>query len=104
MPINTLLNQSITIITAQSLDEWGDATGGTTSTIRARFVDTVRELTDDNGETLTSDAIIYVPKDTTVNAGDKLSYDGVDYTVIYVERARNRRGGIHHKELLVQRQ
>jgi hypothetical protein len=98
-------HQTITSITAQTRDAWGDHTAGTTryTNVPCRFVyDTDRRRKVDEDERV--DALAYIPGDkTAVQPDDTVVFDSVNYRIIKVFLEYDLFGNVDHVKLTLRK-
>lgn len=103
MPINALLNQTITVYNKSSLDKFGRESFGSGSSVKARMEVSRKSRLLPTGDTMTIDAKCFLSSAATVSRGDKVSYDSVDYKVTDIHKAIGGNGAVHHLELELQK-
>lgn len=81
MSLTGLLNQTITLYVKTGLDKYGRESYNTSSSVKARVQRKTTTRLLPNGQTKIIEAIAYVPSGTSINKGDKVTYDSVDYQV-----------------------
>lgn len=96
--LSDYLNQSITLKSKSSVNEYNEATY-TTSTIKARFEYKRKMVTDRTGQKVISEAQCYTT--TAVKPDDVISYDGVDWPVIAVQNNADLDGTILFYEVIL---
>lgn len=103
MSFKAMLRQSITIYGRPGHTADGRETVGSSTTLRARFEHKTENRLLPNGEAVRVDGMVFVPASTTVSVDDKITFDSVDYKVVFKHSAVTGRGKIHHIELEVQK-
>jgi len=99
MSLKGLLNQTITLYNKSALDKFGRETYAASSSVKCRFQrKTITRLvpTGSTAETKVIEAIVYLPSNTTINIGDKLTYGSVDYKVFGRYDAIDGAGATNH--------
>jgi len=94
-----LLNQTITLYTKSALNEFGHETYGAGSSVQCRFQKKTRTKILPNNEVVTTEAVVYLMGSVTVEQGDKVTYNGVDYKVFSKSEAIDGEGNIHNIKL-----
>lgn len=104
MAINHLLNQTGHLETETGVtDRHGKPTFAAGANINIRFEQTSKIIATATKEREPIDGIVFVKPNQTVDIGDKLTYNEVEYRVMRVSPIVVGNGTVHHKELLVQR-
>lgn len=68
------LKQQITVTPIDTIDEWGQPTGGTPYTLKCRVSEGAKLVRDDNGNEVVSMAQIYIDKLASVSLTDTITY------------------------------
>jgi plastocyanin len=103
MSFSSLLNQTISLYSKIGLDKYGRETEGSATNYKARFQQVTKTRILANGETTTIDGIVFLPPTITINQGDKITYNSVDYKVFSKKLAVDGRGNTHHLTVEVQK-
>ena len=95
------MRQTITLYNRSGFDRYGKEVVGSGTTVKARVQPTskVRFQYGAEGSQQTQyviTAIIYLPPGTTVNEGDKITYNSLDYRVHGKSEGINGVGGANH--------
>ena len=99
MSLANLLRQTITIYNKSSLDKFAKQTFGSGTDAQARFqLKTINRMLP-NQETVIVSAIVYVLPTVTVEIGDKIVYNSVNYEVITKSSDIDGVGGSNHIKL-----
>lgn len=99
MSLTGLMNQTITLYAKTGLDKYGRESYSTSSTVKCRFQrksSTRMVPTGATAEVKVIEAIVYLPADTTINIGDKVTYESVNYKVFGRYDAVDGSGGTNH--------
>jgi len=99
MSLKGMFNQTITLYNKSALDKFGRETYSASSSVKCRFQKkTITRLfpTGTTAETKVIEAIVYLPSDTTINIGDKVTYSSVDYKVFGRYDAVDGSGATNH--------
>lgn len=99
MSLNSLLNQTIAIVTKTGYNAYGREVVGTSTDVQARFQKTAKQKLLPNGSVITIEATVYVPPGTTVDIDDKVTYASVDYKVYGIYTAIDGVGDTNHLKL-----
>ena len=104
MSLKSLMRQTITLYNRSGFDRYGKETvgAGTSVLARVQIVSKVRFHFSAQGSDAAEyviAAIIYVPSATTVNEGDKITYNSVDYRVHGVTLSTDGQGDTAFKKL-----
>ncbi len=102
MSVEGLMNQQISLYTAGNVDRTGKRTFGSATTVKARFRPVNKTFVRVEGNIEPIDAIVVVPRDTTVAVGDKITYSSVNYRVMQRMPGIDGRGKTNHIELKAQ--
>lgn len=102
MSFNSLLNQTGTIANKGAIDRHGKLAYGTATSVRMRFEKIKKFITTATKDDEPIDGKVFVGPAVSVDTGDKLVFDGIDYKVMLVSPIILGNGQTHHKELLVQ--
>lgn len=101
MSLNSLFRQSISIYNKSSLDRFGREQVGSATTVSARFQKVSKVRYKPDGTQYIIEGIVYVPSNTTINEGDKIAYNSVNYRVHGISLPIDGTGNTHHKKLEV---
>jgi len=99
MSILGLLNQEITLTSKSGYGRKGRPTFSGAVAVKSRFEAKTKRILQPDGSVLSIDAIVIVPKGTTVVTDDKVTYDSNDYKVVDVFKVPDGTGNTNHKEL-----
>lgn len=102
MGINALLNQTITIAAHSTRDYQGKSSFSAPVTARCRFEQVKKTIVNAQKETEPIDGIVFVPGDTSVSTGDKVTFNAQTYRVMVCSPIVDGRGTTRHIELKVQ--
>jgi hypothetical protein len=94
-----LLNQTLTLYTSQGKDKYGRQSYTTSSTVKGRFQKKTITRVLPNQQVVTVEATAYIPSNTNVSRGDRITYGSVDYEVFNINEAIGRTGNTHHIKL-----
>jgi plastocyanin len=81
MSLSGLLNQTITLYGKAGLDKYGRENYGVSSSVKCRFQKKTSTRLLPNGQVKVIEATVYLPATTTINVGDKVTYQTIDYKV-----------------------
>jgi hypothetical protein len=85
-----LCHDVITIYPSFSLDGFGKQTWSASAVYKGRFVYKHKILVNEKGESIQTDAVVYLPPEATnIDAGDRLDYSGVNYKIMAVQGPSN---------------
>lgn len=104
MSLSSLLGQTITIYNTTSKNRYGREQVGSGTSVSARFQKTSKPTFEYSSRGSREvqyiiTGIAYVQSTVTVNEGDKVTYDGVNYRVHGVSKVIDGTGNTHHKKL-----
>lgn len=104
MSFSGLLGQNLTIYNTASKDRYGREQVGSGTSVNARFQKTSKPTFEYSGRgsrevQYVITGIAYVKSDTTVNEGDKVTYDSINYRVHAISKVVDGTGNVHHKRL-----
>jgi len=84
----------------RQFDKWGTATSTVVSNIPCRFMNIIQKIIDLTGQEKQSAGKFFFKSSTTIEHQDLITYDGVDYAVIKINRTQNSIKH-HHTEVWV---
>ena len=96
--IDLYLNQSVTLKSKTSVNEYNEATY-TTSTIKARYQYKRKVIRNPMGEEVISMAQVFTT--TQVKPDDTITFDSVDWNVLAVENCVTLEGTVNHYEVFL---
>lgn len=103
MALNTLLNQSILLENPTGTRDLHGKRGlAASQSIRARFERTYKTIVTETREKEPIHGVVFVPPDTDVEIGARVTYQGVHFRVVSRMDQVGRSGALNHKELFVQ--
>lgn len=99
MAYNGLLNQTITLSSHTSYDEYGSTQFGTAVSYNARVQLKREEIKLENDQVVELLGRVFLPATATIAINDKLSFNGIDYKVVNIEPKIVGNGSTHHLEV-----
>ena len=103
MPIDSYLNQTVTLKAKSSVDKFGKTVVATGVSIESRFQEKIKRLVDDNGKEYLADAELWVKPTQTINLDDLITVSSVNYKVVRIDTKRGLTGSIDHKKAYLKR-
>lgn len=97
--ITGLFNQTILIYGRTSYNAQGREVLGASVSVKGRIQPKRKTIFLPNQEVIVLAAIAYVPSDTTVNIGDRLTYAGINYKVYNKYPVPDGQGNTNHIKL-----
>lgn len=101
MPIASYLNQTATRKAQTSVDQFGKVTTDAGTSFKCRAQGSKSKVINENGQEVTADLEMWVGPNQTVASGDKIVFEGKNYSVAKIEDKRNIQGRTNHKKLLL---
>lgn len=99
MSLRGLLNQTITIYNKSSFNAEGREVVGSGIDYQARVQQTTKQKLLANGNLITIDLIVYIQPDATIEVGDRVAFDSVQYKVFGKYGAVDGSGKVNHYKL-----
>lgn len=99
MGISGLFNQTVTLYTKSSYNEFGREVIGSGASHKARVQPVTKTRLLPNGQTVRIDAIAYVKPDLSVNIDDRIDFSGANYKVFGKSLAVDGAGATQHIKL-----
>jgi len=87
-------------IKRRQFDKWGTATSTVVPNVPCRFMNIIQKITDLTGQEKQSAGKFFFKSLTTIEHQDLITFDGVDYAVIKINKAQNSIKH-HHTEVWV---
>jgi hypothetical protein len=99
MSLRGLQNQTVTIYTKASYNEYGREVMGGNVNYPARVQETTKRKMMPNGNLVTIDAIAYLPPTATVNTDDRADYNGTKFKIFGKYSAVDGNGNVNNIKL-----
>lgn len=82
-------NDALTIYINPTRDEYGRENWGTGTAVNGRFVESSKNMYSPQGELITTDALIHVPDDTSIEVGSRVVYDSRNFRVVKLNKPKD---------------
>lgn len=104
MTAQNFFTQSMTLYAhSGTQDRYGDKEFSSGVSVKGKFVVKSDLFVDSNGQEYQYDAIAYLPLSRALSMQDRITYDGIDYSIMHITEQRGTVTTLKHKKILLQR-